>query len=160
MYHASRADMTATQTDMSKETAEKAVDLILQTPSQYVTIEFQGGEPLVNFAGGEAPIEYAKEKNREVGKYLEFTMVSNLALMDEGEAVVPARPRSADLHEHRRPRAPARQKQRKLVGSSAFEPPSTGSSASTRPTPSAASTVALPRRGAAHDDARDALPRP
>jgi hypothetical protein len=63
---------------------EKAVDLILQTTvAQFVTIEFQGGEPLVNFPVVKHLIEYAEAKNREVGKYLEFTMVSNLALMDE-----------------------------------------------------------------------------
>ncbi len=118
--HASRADMTATQTDMSKETAEKAVDLILQTPSQYVTIEFQGGEPLVNFPVVKHLIEYAKEKNREVGKYLEFTMVSNLALMDEEKLSFLLDHKvqictSIDGPEH------LHDKQRKLVGSSAFK---------------------------------------
>lgn len=118
--HASRADMTATQTDMSKETAERAVDLILQTPSQYVTIEFQGGEPLVNFSVVKHLIEYAKEQNREVGKYLEFTMVSNLALMDEEKLSFLLDHKvqictSIDGPEH------LHDKQRKLVGSSAFK---------------------------------------
>src|SRR5690606_14818803 len=61
--HASRADMDAVQTDMSKETAEKAVDLVFQTTSPGVTIEFQGGEPLVNFEVVKHIIEYAKQKN-------------------------------------------------------------------------------------------------
>src|SRR5262249_25443875 len=47
--HASRADMDAVQTDMTPEIAEKAVDLMLQSTSPSVTLEFQGGEPLVNF---------------------------------------------------------------------------------------------------------------
>lgn len=81
--HASRADMDAVQTDMSKETAEKCVDLILRTTNPYVTIEFQGGEPLVAFDTVKHVIEYAKERNRAIGKQLELTMVSNLALMDE-----------------------------------------------------------------------------
>lgn len=81
--HASRADMDAVQTDMSKETAEKCVDLVFQSTSPGVTIEFQGGEPLVNFDVVKHVVEYAKHKNETAGKTLEFTMVSNLALMDE-----------------------------------------------------------------------------
>jgi uncharacterized protein len=81
--HAARADMDQVHTDMSKETAEKAVELALQTTSPGVTIEFQGGEPLVNFPVVKHIIEYALAKNRAYGKQLEFTMVSNLALMDE-----------------------------------------------------------------------------
>jgi uncharacterized protein len=81
--HASRADMDQTSTDMSPETAEKVVDLMLQSTSPSVTLEFQGGEPLVNFPVMKHVIEYALQKNRAYGKELGFTMVSNLALMDE-----------------------------------------------------------------------------
>lgn len=81
--HASRADMDAVHTDMTPEIAEKSVDFILQSTSPSVTIEFQGGEPLVNFPVMKHVIEYALARNRAYGKQLEFTMVSNLALMDE-----------------------------------------------------------------------------
>jgi His-Xaa-Ser system radical SAM maturase HxsB len=81
--HASRADMDAVHTDLTPEMAEKVVDKILQTTSPDVTIEFQGGEPLVNFAVVKHIVDYAREKNRAAGKKLEFTMVSNLSLMDE-----------------------------------------------------------------------------
>lgn len=81
--HASRAPMDAVHTDMTPEVAEKTVDLILQSTSPGVTIEFQGGEPLVNFRVVKHLIEYALEKNKRVGKRLEFTMVTNLSLMDE-----------------------------------------------------------------------------
>ncbi len=81
--HASRADMDAVHTDMTPEIAEKSVDLVLQSTSPSVTIEFQGGEPLVNFPVVKHIIEYALARNRAYGKQLEFTMVSNLALMDE-----------------------------------------------------------------------------
>lgn len=83
--HASRADMDAVHTDMSIETAEKSVDLILQSTSPSVTIEFQGGEPLVNFPVMKHSIEYALARNRAYGKQLEFTVVSNLALMDDAK---------------------------------------------------------------------------
>jgi uncharacterized protein len=81
--HASRADMDATHTDMTPEIAEKAVDLALQSTNPSITIEFQGGEPLVAFPVVQHAIEYALERNRRAGKELEFTMVSNLGLMDE-----------------------------------------------------------------------------
>jgi uncharacterized protein len=81
--HASRADLDAVHTDMTPELAEKTVDQILRTTNPNVTIEFQGGEPLVNFPVVKHLIEYALEKNLTAGKRLEFTMVSNLSLMDE-----------------------------------------------------------------------------
>lgn len=81
--HASRADLDAVHTDMTIETAERTVDLVLATTSSHVTIEFQGGEPLVNFPVVRHIVEYATARNRTVGKQLEFTMVSNLSLMDE-----------------------------------------------------------------------------
>jgi His-Xaa-Ser system radical SAM maturase HxsB len=81
--HSSRANMDATHTDMSKETAEKTVDLVLASTNPSVTIEFQGGEPLANFEVVKHVVEYALKKNERVGKTLEFTMVSNLSLMDE-----------------------------------------------------------------------------
>jgi His-Xaa-Ser system radical SAM maturase HxsB len=81
--HASRATMDRVDTDMTPEVAERTVDLILQTTSPRVTIEFQGGEPLANFPVVKHLIEYALEKNRAYGKDLEFTLVSNLSLMTD-----------------------------------------------------------------------------
>lgn len=81
--HASRANMDAVHTDMTPEIGEKVVDLMLQSTSPAVTLEFQGGEPLVNFPVMKHMIEYAMARNRAYGKELEFTMVSNLAMMDD-----------------------------------------------------------------------------
>jgi uncharacterized protein len=81
--HASRADMDAVHTDMTRQTADRAVDLVFQSTSPGVTIEFQGGEPLVNFEVVKHVIERAEEKNLSAKKQLGFTMVSNLSLMDE-----------------------------------------------------------------------------
>lgn len=36
--------------DMSVQTADRAIDLMLQGPSEYLKIEFQGGEALLNFS--------------------------------------------------------------------------------------------------------------
>ncbi len=81
--HASRAEMDAVHTDMTPEIAEKSVDLALQSTSPFITIEFQGGEPLVNFTVMKHIIAYATAKNRAYGKDLEFTLVTNLSLMDD-----------------------------------------------------------------------------
>ena len=81
--HASRANMDAVHTDMTPEIARKAVDLALSSTNNFITIEFQGGEPLVNFPVVKEIIEYATERNKEIGKRLEFTMVSNFALLTE-----------------------------------------------------------------------------
>jgi His-Xaa-Ser system radical SAM maturase HxsB len=118
--HASRANMDAVHTDMTRETAERAVDLIFESPSPYLTIEFQGGEPLVNYPVVQHLIEYAEAKNKTAGKNLEFTMVSNLALMDEDKLAYLLKHKvqlctSIDGPEH------LHDKQRKLVASSAFK---------------------------------------
>lgn len=81
--HASRAEMEAVHTDMTAEVADASVDLAFQTTSSALTIEFQGGEPLVNFPIVQRIVLRAKDKARETGKTLELTMVTNLALMDE-----------------------------------------------------------------------------
>ena len=70
-------------TQMSRETAAKAVDIALQTTAQYVTFEFQGGEPLMNFDTLQFIVEYAEEQNQSCGKNLEFSVVTNLMLLDE-----------------------------------------------------------------------------
>ncbi|HRI10418.1 MAG TPA: His-Xaa-Ser system radical SAM maturase HxsB [Nannocystaceae bacterium] len=81
--HASRANMDAVETDMTPAVAEKAVDLFLASTSPAVTLEFQGGEPLVNFPVVRHVVEYSRERARALGKRLDLTMVTNLALMDD-----------------------------------------------------------------------------
>ncbi len=81
--HASRAPLSASHTDMTPETAERAVELALRSTSPSVTIEFQGGEPLVAFDVVKHAVEHALERNQVAQKQLEFTLVSNLSLMDE-----------------------------------------------------------------------------
>ncbi|HTJ81109.1 MAG TPA: His-Xaa-Ser system radical SAM maturase HxsB, partial [Polyangiaceae bacterium] len=117
--HASRADMTATHTDMTPELAEKTVDFILQSTSPSVTIEFQGGEPLVNFPVVKHLIEYALEKNRAYGKELEFTMVTNLSLMDDDKLAYLLEKKVQICTSIDGPE-PIHQKQRVLVGQSSY----------------------------------------
>ena len=81
--HASSVDDTKQGFDMDKETAKKTVDFIFQSPSPNITIEFQGGEPLLNWNVVKYTIEYAKEKNKEERRKLNFAIVTNLSLMDD-----------------------------------------------------------------------------
>ncbi len=72
--------------DMSPAVAKKSVDLALQTPRSALTIEFQGGEPLVNWSVLREAVRYAKLKEKKTGKKLTLALVSNFSLMDEEKA--------------------------------------------------------------------------
>lgn len=65
--------------NMSKEVAKEAVNIALQSPSDYLTFEFQGGEPLLNFDIIKYIVEYSKLINKE--KYITYNLVSNLTLL-------------------------------------------------------------------------------
>jgi His-Xaa-Ser system radical SAM maturase HxsB len=116
--HASRANMDATHTDMTPEVADRTVDQIFATTSPSITIEFQGGEPLVAFDIVKRIVARARQKNDKAGKRLEFTMVSNMSLMDDEKLAWLVENKvqmctSVDGPEH------LHNKQRKLVGGSA-----------------------------------------
>jgi len=66
---------------MTKETAEKAVDIALDSPGKYLTFEFQGGEPLLNFEVVKHIVEYANEnKGNHV---VQYNIVTNLTLLTD-----------------------------------------------------------------------------
>lgn len=69
--------------DMDKNTAKKSVDLIFRTPSKFVRIEFQGGEPLLNWPVLKYIVKYAKAVNHEKKKDLQISLVSNLTALDD-----------------------------------------------------------------------------
>jgi His-Xaa-Ser system radical SAM maturase HxsB len=68
---------------MSMKTARKTVDFILKGPSKNIIIEFQGGEPLLNFDVIKYIVEYAKESNKDPERNIDFSIVTNLTLMDD-----------------------------------------------------------------------------
>ena len=81
---ASGEDETRTEYDMSLETAKKSVDLVFKSPSPAIKIEFQGGEPFLNFETVKYIVQYAKKLNRVHRKDLEFVVCTNLlGLNDE-----------------------------------------------------------------------------
>lgn len=81
--HASRKDVASQGWDMTPETARQVVDVIFQSPSPRLTIEFQGGEPLVSFPVVRQIVEDAYARADATGRQVELTLVSNLSLLDE-----------------------------------------------------------------------------
>jgi His-Xaa-Ser system radical SAM maturase HxsB len=81
--HAKAKPINSGGFDMTEETAKKAVDFIFQSPSKAITIEFQGGEPLLRFDIVKYVVDYAKELNKACGKDLQFSAVTNLTTMTE-----------------------------------------------------------------------------
>lgn len=69
--------------DMSPETAEKALELVFRSPSSAIKVEFQGGEPLLNFPLVRRIVERAEEVNGSQGRALQFVIATNLALLSE-----------------------------------------------------------------------------
>ena len=84
--HASVVPQNDRSTDMSVETARAAVDLIFQTPNPRITIEFQGGEPLLNWPVVKFIVDYARLRNETAKKTLHFGLISNFSLLDEEKA--------------------------------------------------------------------------
>ncbi|MBN2422225.1 His-Xaa-Ser system radical SAM maturase HxsB [Candidatus Woesearchaeota archaeon] len=81
--HSASKHISKKEYDMDKITAQKTVEFIFQAPSNALTIEFQGGEPLVNFDIVKFIINYAKKLNSEYKKDLRFSIVTNLTLMND-----------------------------------------------------------------------------
>jgi His-Xaa-Ser system radical SAM maturase HxsB len=79
----SRQSTDAASYDMSVETMHRSVDLMLATPSRTVTMEFQGGEPLVNFELLQEGVRYCEERNAAVGKSIDFVVCTNLSILED-----------------------------------------------------------------------------
>jgi uncharacterized protein len=69
--------------DMSVETAEKSLALVFRSPSPGIKIEFQGGEPLLNFPLIRHVVERAETWNLTERRDLQFVIATNLALINE-----------------------------------------------------------------------------
>lgn len=80
---ASSEDESRLEFDMNVETAKKCVDLVFMSPSPTIKIEFQGGEPLLNFETVKYIVQYAKKLNRLYRKNLEFVICTNLLGLNE-----------------------------------------------------------------------------
>lgn len=69
--------------DMSEDIAQKALRIALDSPGERIKIEFQGGEPLLNFPLIDKIVQNAKASGAKVGKKFDFVIASNLALLTD-----------------------------------------------------------------------------
>jgi His-Xaa-Ser system radical SAM maturase HxsB len=66
--------------NMCVNTAKRAVDIALASPSRNLAFEFQGGEPLLNFNILRFIVDYANE--RKGSHIIEYNLVTNLSLLN------------------------------------------------------------------------------
>lgn len=80
----SRVSTSRSRYDMNEETARKSVDLMFRSPSPALKVEFQGGEPLLNFDLIRYIVEHVEARNTQEARALEFVVTTNLVpLTDE-----------------------------------------------------------------------------
>lgn len=79
----SRVSADRDRYDMTPETARRALELVFRSPSPAVKIEFQGGEPLLNFDVIQQIICEAEERRKSSGKDIQFVVTTNLALVTD-----------------------------------------------------------------------------
>jgi len=63
---------------MNVSTASRVVELIFQSPSPVVKIEFQGGEPTLNWTVLETIVRHARRRSSETEKRLELVLCTNM----------------------------------------------------------------------------------
>lgn len=80
--HASARGAGEKDCDMDEGTARRTVDFILSSPRKELTIEFQGGEPLLNWDVLKFVVAYAGRRAKELKKKVGFKLVTNLSGMD------------------------------------------------------------------------------
>lgn len=76
--HASSSIEKPGENHMSFPTARKVCDCIMQSPSRILKIEFQGGEPTLNFPVLTFIVEYLEVLNKHYKKHLEYVVCTNL----------------------------------------------------------------------------------
>ena len=113
--------------DMSREHADKAVVLALQSPNESIKIEFQGGEPFLNFGLMKHVVLSAEAANARlaVPKDLAFVAATNLAVVTDEMlefcaqheiAISTSLDGPSDLHNKNRPRPGGDSYQRVVQG--------------------------------------------
>jgi His-Xaa-Ser system radical SAM maturase HxsB len=109
----SRQSANRSRFDMSEETASRALDIAFQSHTRRIKIEFQGGEPLLNFPLIKTIVSEATRRSEVANKKVDFVIASNLALLDDtvlefcksnGVLLSTSLDGPADLHNKNRPR--------------------------------------------------------
>lgn len=65
--------------DMKADVAGRAIDFMFRSPSATIKVEFQGGEPLLNFDLIRLIVERVEARNETEGRNLQFVIATNLA---------------------------------------------------------------------------------
>lgn len=81
--HASAGPEKNKDLDMSIDLAKDVVDAIFKSNNPNLNIEFQGGEPLLNWEVVKFIVEYGREKEKIDKKNVQLSLVSNFSLMDD-----------------------------------------------------------------------------
>lgn len=111
--------------DMSQETADKALAMVFRSPSQSIKIEFQGGEPMLNFELIRYVVEKAKTINQTEQRDLQFVIATNLAVVTDeileycklhDIMISTSLDGPADLHNKNRPRPGGDSYERAIAG--------------------------------------------
>ena len=71
-------DLDTKSYDMDFDTVKKTVNMIFQSPSNNIKIEYQGGEPLLNWEIIKQSVLYAEFLNKFAKKNLGFVICTNL----------------------------------------------------------------------------------
>lgn len=109
----SRVTQNKSRYDMSRETAERSIDLMFRSPAPALKVEFQGGESLLNFDLVRWIVERVEERNLAEQRQLEFVVATNLApltdpmlefLHDRRVLLSTSLDGPAQLHDKNRPR--------------------------------------------------------
>ncbi len=79
----SRVSQNRQKYDMSRESAERAIDLVFRSPAESLKIEFQGGEPLLNFDLIRFVVDKAGQRANEEGRELTFVVATNLVFLTD-----------------------------------------------------------------------------
>lgn len=74
----SRQPLGQSQFDMSAEAAAYAVDRLFEWPARDLTVEFQGGEPLLHFERIKTLVKVIEIRNRHEGRNIRFVIASTL----------------------------------------------------------------------------------
>ena len=78
-----RKNMDDHSANMTKKTAKNVVKTIFQSPSPFIKIEFQGGDPSTDFDMVKYIIEEAEWQNIFEKRYLDFVICTNLTLLNQ-----------------------------------------------------------------------------
>lgn len=99
--------------DMSRETADYAIDFMFRTPSPAIKVEFQGGEPFLNFELIRYIVEQVQVRNATEERSVQFVVATNLAYLtdeildfcrDRGVLISTSLDGPRELHNRNRPR--------------------------------------------------------